>query len=98
VTVSNPDGLLKAGMFARVGVRAGDDRRALLVSKDAIVRRGGQDFVFLVDGSTVRQLPVETRGEVGGLVEVRGNGLAAGQRAVTLGNEFLQPGMTVTVP
>jgi HlyD family secretion protein len=98
VTVSNPGTLLKAGMFARVAVRAGDDRRALLVPKDAIVRRGGQDFVFLVDSDAVRQIPVETRLEVGGLVEVRGDGLAAGQRAVTLGNEFLQPGMTVTVP
>jgi multidrug efflux pump subunit AcrA (membrane-fusion protein) len=95
VTVENPGGSLKAGMFARVAVRTGQGGKGLFLPKDAVVRRGGQEFVFLVNGDAASQIKVETGAEVGGLVEVRGGGLAVGQRAVTLGNEFLQPGMKV---
>ncbi|MFQ5828820.1 MAG: efflux RND transporter periplasmic adaptor subunit [Candidatus Methylomirabilia bacterium] len=95
VTVKNPDGALKAGMFARVSVRTGRGRTGLFVPKDAIVRRGGRDFVFLVNADAAKLVRVETGPEVAGLIEVRGRGLAAGQKAVTLGNEFLQPGMKV---
>lgn len=95
VTVENSKGDLKAGMFARVSVRTGRGRKGLFVPKDAVVRRGGQDFVFLVEGGAAKLVRVEVGAEAGGLVEVRGAGLAAGQKAVTLGNEFLQPGSKV---
>jgi multidrug efflux pump subunit AcrA (membrane-fusion protein) len=51
--------------------------------------------VFVVNGDAAKQVSVQTGVEVGGQVEVRGDGLTAGQRVVTLGNEFLQPGMQV---
>lgn len=95
VTVKNPDGVLKAGMFARVAVRTGRGHTGLFLPKDAIVRRGGRDFVFLVNADAAKLVRVETGAEVEGLIEVRGSDLAAGQMAVTLGNEFLQPGMKV---
>jgi HlyD family secretion protein len=97
VTVRNPDGALKAGMFARVTVRVGAPRTALFVPRDAVVRRGGQEFVFVVEEGAARLVRIETGTAVDTLVEVRGNGLAAGQPAVTLGNEFLQPGARVRV-
>jgi cobalt-zinc-cadmium efflux system membrane fusion protein len=96
VTVQNSGALLKAGMFARVAVRTGGGRTGLFVPKDALVRRGGQQFVFLVSGDAAQQLEVQSGIEDGGLVEVRAAGLAAGRRAITLGNEFLQAGMKVT--
>lgn len=95
LTVPNPDGALKAGMFARVAVRTGGGRRGLFVPKDAVVARGGQEFVFVVDGDTATLVRVQTGAVLDGVVEVRGSGLAAGQQAVTLGNEFLQPGAKV---
>jgi HlyD family secretion protein len=97
VTVPNPDARLKAGMFARVAVRAGEARPGLFVPKDAVVRRAGQELLFLVNSGTVRLVPVETGVEVEDLVQVQGDGLAAGHTVVTLGNEFLQPGMKVKV-
>lgn len=96
VAVANPEDRLKAGMFARVTVRTGGGRTGLFVPKDAVVRRGGQEFVFLVEGGTARLVRVQTRLELDGLVEVEGPGLAAGRPAVTLGNEFLQPGTPVS--
>lgn len=98
VTVQNPGTLLKAGMFARVAVRTGEGRKGLFLPKDAVVRRGGQHFVFLVNDDTAQQVKVDPGLEDGALVEVRGQGLTVGQRAVTLGNEFLQPGMKVVAP
>ena len=97
VTVENSGGLLKAGMFARVSVRTGQGGKGLFLPKDAVVRRGGQEFVFVVNGDAAKQVRVRTGVEVGGLVEIRGDGLTTGQRAVTLGNEFLQPDMKVAV-
>jgi HlyD family secretion protein len=97
VTVPNPDARLKAGMFARVAVRAGEARPGLFVPKDAVVRRAGQELLFLVTSDTARLVPVETGVEVEDLVQVQGDGLAAGHTVVTLGNEFLQSGMKVTV-
>lgn len=95
VTVANPDGLLKAGMFARVAVRTGQARTGLFLPKDAVVRRSGQDFVFVVEGDLANLVRVETGAIVDGLLEVRSRELAPGQPVVTLGNEFLQPGMKV---
>jgi multidrug efflux pump subunit AcrA (membrane-fusion protein) len=95
VRVPNRDGLLKAGMFARVSVQTGAGRKGLFLPKDAVVRRGGQEFIFLVNGDSARQVRVRSGAQVGGLVEVTGDGLTAGLRVVTLGNEFLQPGMKV---
>jgi multidrug efflux pump subunit AcrA (membrane-fusion protein) len=98
VTLENSERLLKAGMFARVAIRTGADRVGLFLPKDALVRRGGQQFVFLVSGDVATQVKVDTGPEDAGLVEVRGVGLAVGLRAVTLGNEFLQTGMKVVAP
>jgi multidrug efflux pump subunit AcrA (membrane-fusion protein) len=95
VRVHNRHGLLKSGMFARVSVQTGTGRKGLFLPKDAVVRRGGQEFIFLVNGDAARQVKVTSGAQVGGLIEVSGDGLTAGLKAVTLGNEFLQPGMKV---
>ncbi len=97
VRVQNRDGLLKSGMFARVSVQTGAGRTGLFLPKDAVVRRGGQEFIFLVNGDAARQVKVKSGTQVGGLIEVSGDGLTAGLKAVTLGNEFLQPGMKVVL-
>lgn len=46
VRVSNPDGRIKGGMAARVQAQLGSPRPAVLVHKDAVVRRDEQAFVF----------------------------------------------------
>jgi HlyD family secretion protein len=97
VTVRNPESLLKAGMFARAAVRTGAERRALFVPRDALVRRGREEHVLLVDGARATAVRVETGRESDGLVEVRAGDLRAGQPVVTLGAELVQPGASVQV-
>lgn len=96
-TVRNPESLLKAGMFARVAIRTGGERRALFVPRDALVRRGREEHVLVVDGGQASALRVETGVESDGLVEVRAGDLRAGQPVVTLGAELVQPGAKVQV-
>jgi RND family efflux transporter MFP subunit len=46
VLVPNPDGLIRAGMSARVLTQVGDPVPTVLVPKDALVLRSGRTFVF----------------------------------------------------
>lgn len=46
VLVPNPDGLIRAGMSARVLAQVGDPVPSVLVPKDALVLRSGRTFVF----------------------------------------------------
>jgi multidrug efflux pump subunit AcrA (membrane-fusion protein) len=46
VLVPNPDGLIRAGMSARVLAQLGDPVPTVLVPKDALVLRSGRTFVF----------------------------------------------------
>lgn len=50
IALPNPDGALKSGMFARVTLPRKATRPMLLVPRSAIVRRGGLEGVFVVDG------------------------------------------------
>lgn len=74
----------------------GPERRVLSVHKDAIVKRRGQDMVFVVDDGEAQARPVELGTAVGSRFEVR-NGLSEGDQAVVRGNERLKPGDKVRI-
>jgi RND family efflux transporter MFP subunit len=88
------DGALRAGMTASSKFALGTPRKALLVSKDALILEGGRSFVFVVTDGAAQKKPVETGAEQDGKVEVL-RGLAAGEKVVVRGNERLQPGAPV---
>ncbi|MHC4471544.1 MAG: efflux RND transporter periplasmic adaptor subunit, partial [Planctomycetota bacterium] len=101
IEVPNPTTDLKSGMFARVELGVGEERKALTVSKDAIVR-GPQGTVIFTFGKAEGQdlpvakpIPVATGLSVGSRVVVTGPGLAPGMPVVTTGNEKLIPGQPV---
>jgi RND family efflux transporter MFP subunit len=95
VVIPNPDGRVAVGMLAEVSVPAGRAYDALLVPKDALVRRGGGEIVFRINGDdTVEPVPIESRQGVGAWIVVSGP-LAAGDRVVVRGNERLVPGQPV---
>jgi Cu(I)/Ag(I) efflux system membrane fusion protein len=82
IVVANPEGLLKPGMYATVGL-ATPARRALSVPSSALLHTGDRmlAFVAMDDGSFMpRDVTIgQTAGE---LTEVR-SGLEPGQRVVT---------------
>jgi len=95
VRVANREGRIGVGMLAQVAFAGGESYRATLVPKDAVIQRGPEQFVYLLNGdNTVSMVTVETGAGVGAWIAVEG-GLQPGQKVVTRGNERLQPGQLV---
>lgn len=91
IEIPNPDGRIRAGMFARVEFPAGAKEPRLTVPKDAIVRREVGPMLFVVrdPGGTAMAVPqaVDIIGESGDRYAVASPGLAVGDRVVVRGNE-----------
>ena len=94
--VVNRDYKLRSGMLARVTFATGKPREGLLVPKDALVNRGEETVVFLVQAGRAKETRVRVKGYHGGKAEVAGK-IAAGDQVVIRGNERLRDGQPVQV-
>jgi RND family efflux transporter MFP subunit len=93
--IPNEAGRIGAGMLAQVALPAGEAYKATVVPKDALILRGSERRVYVVnDDDTVKPVTVETGSGVGSWVEIK-SGLAPGARVVIRGNERLRPGQAV---
>ena len=82
ITVPNPDGRLKPGMYATVTITA-STASALTVPRSAVVQTGERALVFVdTGGGNLRAQPVQLGRTGSDYVEVL-SGVAAGQRVVT---------------
>lgn len=95
VRLPNRDARLRPGMFARATV-VFDQRQAILVPSEAIVRRGTAAMVFVVKGTQVEERPVRIGYVEGSRSEIV-EGLTVGEQIVTLGQQGLRDGMDVRV-
>ena len=89
------DPALVPGMFGRADFVFGA-RTALLVPRAAIVRRGGLDGVFVLDGNSARFRWLRTGKEIDEAVEVNA-GLAAGETVLVGATDTLRDGATVNM-
>lgn len=87
---------LATNQTVTVHVPIGVPRTVTTVSKDAIVRRGGNVLVFVVRDGKGEPQPV-TLGESVGNRFVVTSGLKAGDRVVVRGNENLRPGQRLRI-
>ncbi len=97
IEIANPEYLLKAEMFARVELDLGSTRQAVLIPREALVYRGQQPGVYLVDGNRPVFRPIETGLTQGDHVEVLSN-LAPGMTLVGRGASMLTEGDRIVVP
>lgn len=96
--IDNTDGLLRPGLFARVLVGTDQRRSVLMVPEEAIVQREGSAWLFLIGADDrVRRVQVESGRQSKGRIEVRGEGISAGDRVVRRGHGGLADGMVVVV-
>lgn len=65
------DGRLRPGQFLRVRLEGGDQANLLRVPGDAVIRQGGNSFVFVATDGGFDAYPVERLGESDGLLTVR---------------------------
>jgi HlyD family secretion protein len=93
----NPDGRLRAGMFARVTV-VGDTFEILAVPDDALTRMPGTgvEFVFLLDGKQARRADLKTGYRFGGWTAVTGE-VKPGDPVVVEGQNNLKSGSMVRI-
>ncbi|UCH07915.1 MAG: efflux RND transporter periplasmic adaptor subunit, partial [Deltaproteobacteria bacterium] len=96
VQVENKDHRLKPGMFARVDLTVERRDKALLLSKDSLLRESGPPRVFVLDGgkASLREVKLGLEGEE--YVEVVG-GLQQGEEVIIAGQYELNDGMAVNV-
>ena len=95
VRLSNAQGRLKAGMLARILVSVASGEPSVVVPKDAVVRRGSDELVFVVSNGQAKAVRVRTRRRYRAFMEIAGGALRPGQQVVTLGNEVLRDGAKV---
>lgn len=96
VAIPNPALAIKSGMVSRVTFRIDRPHQGIVVPKDALVLRGGKQFVFRVNEGIVEQIPVTAILHVDDLVEIDGP-VQEGMTVVVEGNERLFPGQPVRV-
>ena len=79
-----------------VQVPVGARRDVLTVHKDAIIRRQGNNVVYVVQDDTADAREIEIGESLGGRVEVL-SGLEVGEVVVVRGNERLRPGAKIRI-
>ena len=96
ITIPNPGHLLKPGMFAKIDMVLKEKPDALTVPRDAVLKEGGKEFVFAVEGNQAIRKPVVTGIEQETLVEIV-EGVKDGDKVVVRGQESLKDRSTVRI-
>lgn len=94
IGLANPDGLIKAGAFARVDLVRSASDTALLVPLRSVQRAGGKTFVFVAIDGHARRTEVSLGETAGDRVLVTG-GLQAGAQVITSAVTDLADGQPV---
>ncbi|TVR45086.1 MAG: efflux RND transporter periplasmic adaptor subunit, partial [Planctomycetota bacterium] len=104
VEVPNQQLRWRPGMFARLEVTLDEVDDALHVPADAVVRRGDEQVVFLVEASesgetVVRQIPVQIGLRDGDRLQISlVDGVSLSGEVVVLGHQLLRDGSPITIP
>lgn len=98
VSVDNPDGALRGGMFAKGGITNEKSAPHPLVPLTALRREGGQDVVYRIEAGKVVAQPVTVgmKSEDEGMAEIT-QGLVAGALVIAAPLDALKPGVRVKV-
>lgn len=94
--LTNTDGRLRPGMFARVRVIVGERAAALLVPEEAIVPLGDDFFVYTVSDGKANRMRVKLGVRREAMVELL-EGVKAGDLVVTAGMRVQRDGQPVRV-
>ncbi len=96
IHVENKALRIKEGMFARVGFELGRTRSVLMADKDAVIRKDGQSFLFVVADAKAIKRSIKLGKAKEGRIEVEGD-LQEDDLIVIRGNERLRNGQAVQV-
>jgi membrane fusion protein (multidrug efflux system) len=95
----NPDKVLKPGLLMTITLLK-DQREALLIPEEALIKRGEQNFVYVMDnkdGKTIaRQQEIEIGGRQPGVIEVL-KGLSTKDKVISHGTLKVSDGSEITI-
>ncbi len=98
VSLPNPEGLIKSGMFAETRVDTQSKKDVLAVPVNAVVPKSGRQVVYVVNakGEEKRAREVEVQSGIKNekLIEIS-QGLEAGQEVITKGNTLVNDGTLI---
>jgi membrane fusion protein (multidrug efflux system) len=94
--LTNSDGQLRPGMFARVRVLLGDRPNALMVPEEAVVPLGDDFFVYTVADGKAKRVRVKLGVRREAQVELL-EGVSAGEQVITAGIRVQRDGQAVRV-
>jgi membrane fusion protein, multidrug efflux system len=97
VLVANPDLLLKAGLTATVNIIVDEVRDAIMIPQGCVLFRENRQEVFIVTDAGRAAVREVELGRVDGSSVMILEGLAAGDRLVTTGSQYLKDGDRVVV-
>ncbi len=98
LTIDNPGGDLKPGMFARVEIELGRDDKARIVPIDALVRRNEATGLFLVDREENRARFFEVTTGIRERARVQITEPEIAGEVITLGQDQIVDGAAVRLP
>lgn len=96
IEIPNRDGMLKSEMFARIELSLGTERETTLLPRDALVYRGDQPGVYIMEAEKAKFVALETGLTQEDKVEVL-KGLKAGDTVITRGSNLVKDGDTIRV-
>jgi len=96
IHVQDPLNLME-GMEARVRLPIGEKKKSLMVLRDAVIEKFGQNVIYIVENNTAVMMPVTIVGYEGKMAGVEAGGIREGTKAIVKGNERLQSGQQVAI-
>lgn len=86
------------GQEAKVSLSKNAKTQALIVPRDAVIKRFGQNIVFVIsDSMTAKMIPVQIVGYLGVKTAIAAQGLVEGMDVVSKGNERVFPNAPVKI-
>jgi multidrug efflux pump subunit AcrA (membrane-fusion protein) len=96
ITPQDPQGKLKAGMFAQAELVTAEKQNALTVPETAVLTRDGKPVVFVIIDNKAQRREVTTGLRADGKIELA-TGVQPGEQVVVVGQNLLNDGDAVTV-
>lgn len=96
ITFPSFDETLRAGMFARGKIKIKEATGVLTVPALAIVKRGSEQFIYIVDGTKAKEVKVTRGFEEDGMVQVTG-GFAEGNDVIVEGANDVADGSIIDI-
>ena len=96
ISVADPQGIVKAGMFAEIQIVSAKKDNVLCIPSDAVFLKSGESKVTVLNGKIPKLATVTTGLDNGVTVEIT-SGLKAGDTIVVTGQQYVTEGEAVKV-